>query len=239
MDMSFIVMISIGTILASLLLYHSSGQNNFWMSLLFLSILNIYITTFINTNEPRRKELLDNIKSNNLPHHNINTCFDKNQLQAIYNSTKIMINIHQTDHHHTFEELRVLPALLCGVIVVCEESPLIEHIPYKDYVIWCKYNEVVDLTKHIMDNYTRYYELLFSETKINNLHNIIETSIWGKLRTKRGRGIMKSKRRHSQKRQHLLRIRHGGLPKQWCQDGVKPLPGAYPNRLAGICGCLP
>ena len=51
LDMSFIVMISIGTILASLLLYHSSGQNNFWMSLLFLSILNIYITTFINTRE--------------------------------------------------------------------------------------------------------------------------------------------------------------------------------------------
>jgi hypothetical protein len=51
MEMPFIVMISIGTILASLLLYHSSGQNNFWMSLLFLSILNIYITTFINTRE--------------------------------------------------------------------------------------------------------------------------------------------------------------------------------------------
>lgn len=133
------------------------------------------LTTFINTNEPRRKELLDKIKSNNLPHHNINTCFDKNQLREIYNSTKIMINIHQTDHHHTFEELRVLPALLCGVIVVCEESPLMEHIPYKDYVIWCKYNEVVDLTKHIMDNYTTYYELLFSETKINNLRHIIET----------------------------------------------------------------
>jgi acyl-CoA synthetase (AMP-forming)/AMP-acid ligase II len=51
MEMPFIVMISIGTILASLLLYHASGQNNFWMSLLFLSILNIYITTFINTRE--------------------------------------------------------------------------------------------------------------------------------------------------------------------------------------------
>jgi hypothetical protein len=51
MDMSFMVIVSIGTILASLLLYHSSGENNFWMSLLFLSILNIYITIYINTRE--------------------------------------------------------------------------------------------------------------------------------------------------------------------------------------------
>jgi hypothetical protein len=43
--------VSIGTIIASLLLYHASGQKNFWMSLLFLSILNIYITTFIDTKE--------------------------------------------------------------------------------------------------------------------------------------------------------------------------------------------
>lgn len=145
--------------------------------------LNIYIhnrnidilTTFINTNEPRRKALLDDIQSNNLPHININTCFDKNLLQQLYNSTKIMINIHQTEHHHTFEELRVLPALLCGIIVVCEESPLMEHIPYKDYVVWCKYNELIDLTKDIMDNYARYYELLFSDTKVHALRSIIDT----------------------------------------------------------------
>jgi hypothetical protein len=51
MEMPFIVLVSLGTILASILLYHSSGQNNFWMSLLFLSILNIYITLYINTRE--------------------------------------------------------------------------------------------------------------------------------------------------------------------------------------------
>ena len=51
MDQSFLVIVSIGSIVASLLLYHSSGQKNFWMSLLFLSILNIYLATFINTKE--------------------------------------------------------------------------------------------------------------------------------------------------------------------------------------------
>jgi hypothetical protein len=51
LDIPFMAMVSVGTIVASLLLYHSSGEKNFWMSLLFLSILNIYLTTFINTKE--------------------------------------------------------------------------------------------------------------------------------------------------------------------------------------------
>jgi|AntAceMinimDraft_18_1070375.scaffolds.fasta_scaffold67932_2 hypothetical protein len=51
MESPFIVMVSIGTIISSLLLYYASGQKNFWMSLLFLSIINIYLTKFINTKE--------------------------------------------------------------------------------------------------------------------------------------------------------------------------------------------
>jgi hypothetical protein len=51
LDLPFMTIVSVGTIVASLLLYHASGQNNFWMSLLFLSILNIYITLYINTRE--------------------------------------------------------------------------------------------------------------------------------------------------------------------------------------------
>jgi hypothetical protein len=50
-DKAFLGIVSIGTILSSLLLYHASGQKNFWMALLFLTILNIYITIFINTPE--------------------------------------------------------------------------------------------------------------------------------------------------------------------------------------------
>jgi hypothetical protein len=51
MDTPFLVIASVSTIIASLLLYHASGEKNFWMALLFLSILNIYLTTFMNTTE--------------------------------------------------------------------------------------------------------------------------------------------------------------------------------------------
>lgn len=120
------------------------------------------LTTFINTNEPRRRLLLDTIQSNSMSHININNCFDKNTLQDLYLDTKVIINIHQTDHHHTFEELRVLPALLCGVLVICEESPLKEYIPYKDFVIWCKYEDIIKTTVDVLVNYDRYYDSIFS-----------------------------------------------------------------------------
>lgn len=51
LNVPFIALVSVATIISSLLFYHASGQKNFGMSLLFLSILNIYLTIFINTRE--------------------------------------------------------------------------------------------------------------------------------------------------------------------------------------------
>lgn len=95
---------------------------------------NDILTTFINVNEPRRLNLLNKIRENKMSHNNINNCFEKENLKELYKNTKIIINIHQTEHHHTMEELRVLPALLCGAIVICEKSPLTHMIPYNDYI---------------------------------------------------------------------------------------------------------
>lgn len=124
------------------------------------------LTTFINTNEPRRLRLLSNVNSTyKWNHQNINNCFDKNELCRLYRSTKIMINIHQTDHHHTFEELRVLPALLSGVLVVCEDSPLREFIPYHDYIIWSSYDGILERVDEVLDNYDQYFENIFGNGK--------------------------------------------------------------------------
>lgn len=79
------------------------------------------LTTFLNINEPRRKKLLENISKYNLSHSNINNCFDKITIQELYQNTKVLINIHQTNYHDTFEELRCLPALQNGVIVISEK----------------------------------------------------------------------------------------------------------------------
>ena len=130
------------------------------------------LTTFINTNEPRRKSLLNNIKTKNLEHKNINNCFNKNKLQELYQNTKILINIHQTDHHDTFEEVRCLPALQNGVLIVSEKSPLNHLIPYNDLIIWSEYNNIIEKVKDVLDNYEEYYKLIFTEKNINILKTL-------------------------------------------------------------------
>jgi hypothetical protein len=163
----------------------SKQYDNFFKKMLYISpVLYVYdlqkynfnkrkislLTTFINTNEPRRRALLDKIKSYNLEHKNVNDCFDKTKLEELYLNTKIIINIHQTNDHHTFEELRCLPALLSGVIVISEISPLNNLIPYNDLIIWTSYDDVIKTTIKVIDNYDYYYNKIFNSKILSELH---------------------------------------------------------------------
>ena len=131
------------------------------------------LTTFINTNEPRREKLLENIKKcKKIEHVNINNCFDKNKIQELYKNSKILINIHQTDQHDTFEELRCLPALQNGVLVISEKSPLNHLIPYNDSIIWCDYDNIIDKVNDVLENYEEYYSLIFTTKNINILQSL-------------------------------------------------------------------
>jgi hypothetical protein len=130
------------------------------------------LTTFINANEPRRYKLLENMRFRNVDHINVNDCFEKNKLRELYSKTKILINIHQTEHHHTFEEQRCLPALLCGTLVISEESPLSELIPYKDFIIWSSYEKILEKTEEVLKNYEFYHAKIFKNARVlSELHD--------------------------------------------------------------------
>lgn len=130
------------------------------------------LSTFININEPRRKLLLENINNENIKHTNISNCFGENEVEVLLKRTKILINIHQTPHHDTFEELRVLPALECGVIVIAEKSPLVETIPYHDLIIWTSYEDIIEKVKEVTINYNFYHNEIFSIKNIDTLINL-------------------------------------------------------------------
>ena len=96
-------------------------------------------------------------------------------LKNLYLNTKILINIHQTDDHHTFEELRVISALQCGVIVIAEHSALNHLIPYNHLIIWSSYENIVEKTKEVLENYDEYHEKIFGNNNasiLNELHDM-------------------------------------------------------------------
>ncbi len=83
------------------------------------------------------------------------------EFQALLDSAKVILNVHQTDFHHTFEEFRVLPALLRGVVVVSEEVPLAHTFPLHEYVIFTPYHNLVEKTLEVLEKYEFYREKFF------------------------------------------------------------------------------
>ena len=100
---------------------------------------------------------------------NVQGVLSKDALKGVYDKTKIMVNLHQTDHHHTFEELRVLPALCNGVIIVSEDVPLKETIPYANAIVWSSYADLADTVQDVQRNYDYYFQQIFTSKLEENL----------------------------------------------------------------------
>jgi len=134
-----------------------------------ISERNKTVTMFISTEEHRRKIFLENISEKNIDCVNYQNIYTKEDLMNFYSDVKIMVNIHQTPHHDTFEELRVLGALINGIIIISEDVPLKEEIPYFEYIIWCTYDTVYDTIKDVQQNYESYWAKIFSDGKLKDI----------------------------------------------------------------------
>lgn len=121
------------------------------------------ISLMFDERQPRRRRFLDEARGAALPLRNVRGLFDAVALRGLYDRTGILVNVHQTDHHHTFEELRVLPALLRGVIVISEDVPLREQIPYHRSIVWSSRDALVETIRHVLANVDAYRESLFGD----------------------------------------------------------------------------
>jgi len=137
----------------------------------FTNIRNHDIITHGNFKTPRRVPYIEKLKKLNLNVTNIENVFTFEDNLELFKNTKIIINIHAVDHHGTFEELRCLPALLCGCIIISEDCYLKEYIPYHEYIVWTSLENFSTVVKIVYDNYEFYYDLIFNQ---GNLKNIID-----------------------------------------------------------------
>lgn len=119
------------------------------------------ITLFADTAQPRRDRFLRAARAAGLPLRNVRRTFDAARLRALYRDTRVLVNVHQTDHHDTLEELRILPALLCGVVVVSEDVPLRETVPYAGFIVWAPYGRLVETVRDVLERYEHYRHAMF------------------------------------------------------------------------------
>jgi hypothetical protein len=121
------------------------------------------ITNVISESEPRRAAMLDRLRDTFAEFRNVQGIYDPRGLRDLYSSTKVLVNFHQTLHHHSIEEFRVLPALSRGCLVISEDVPLCEEIPYHEYVLWCRYDEIPAYADEVLRNYDRYFAMIHGE----------------------------------------------------------------------------
>ena len=82
----------------------------------------------------------------------------------------MLINIHQTPHHHTLEEFRLIPALSRGIVIISEIVPMKELLPYHDYIIWTTYDNIIETLKDTINKYDFYHNKFFGDkSSLNNI----------------------------------------------------------------------
>lgn len=74
---------------------------------------------------------------------------------------KILLNIHFNENYKIYEEMRCTRCTLNNMIVITEESDNLSEYMYYDKIIEVKYEEIVDKTIEVLENYDHYYKKLF------------------------------------------------------------------------------
>lgn len=124
------------------------------------------ITLFGNPDDSRRKYFLDSLKKHRVASQNIQGIYSN--IDAVYRQVKIVINIRQTEYHDTLEELRVLPALRSGAIVICESAPYAEKTWYSKFILWGSLAELPDLIADTHINYNQIHAQIFGTSGLDS-----------------------------------------------------------------------
>lgn len=124
------------------------------------------ITLFGNLNIPRRKLFLEDLDKHQVDSQNISGVYFG--VEKVYEKAKIVINIRQSDLYDTLEELRVLPALRSGAIVICENAPYMEKTAYSQFVIWGSIEEIPALIIEVERNYEAVHRRIFGDGSENS-----------------------------------------------------------------------
>ena len=142
-------------------------------------------TIVVHTSSKRREEIIKEIKCDYF--HNVcgSDVYNKNNIKNVLNGYKVLLNIHQVDNHLTLEELRVLPSLLTGILIISEDVPYKESIPFSKHIIWSDRDNIKETLDKVLQNYEEYrekylhglnetYNLLKSITE-KNIHSVFHS----------------------------------------------------------------
>lgn len=149
-------------------LYYNKGNNN---KIYDIGAIALY-------NSRKRREILDSL--NNLKGVQIkHICDWGEQRDKVLFQCKILINVHYSDIHTVYEEIRCNRCTANRVIVVSEESMYQSDeaiIPFKNHIIFVPYDQLISKALDVLANYEKYYQELFNDNDKDIENHIIENN---------------------------------------------------------------
>jgi hypothetical protein len=129
-----------------------------------------YISSLNCTNYfERRYKIIEKLKNKNIDIQNINL-FGKDRDNILMRS-KVFLNIHSYDDYDILEQLKINRLIYNKVIVVSENGVKIKDTYIQKYIIHCDYDNLIDKVIDVINNYEQYYNMLFNDFNINEIHN--------------------------------------------------------------------
>ena len=113
---------------------------------------------------PRRRKMLNRLKRLNIDVESFMNFAEGGPdtvLRDKLRQTAILLNVHQSNAHHAPEEFRILPALLCGVVVISEPVPYVDSIPWAPYVVWATNEQFPRKVLEVQRNYAELWTSFF------------------------------------------------------------------------------
>ena len=60
---------------------------------------------------------------------------------------------------------------------ICEDVPLKEFVPYSDYIIWESFENIIEKTYEVYENYDYYFNKIYGSNDKKNLNEIHQDNI--------------------------------------------------------------
>lgn len=97
-------------------------------------------------------------------------------IEQALESTAVLVNIRQKEYFQTFEELRVLPALLQGVLVVTEDSPHLDSVPYSKHIISSSPADIMEALRQVTSHYEKSHKECFGGSELTEVLRMLAAS---------------------------------------------------------------
>jgi hypothetical protein len=129
------------------------------------------IAIIANYKNARRCKIMNELSNSNCEFTNIDGLFSERRDEILFRH-KILVNIHFDQNYMIHENMRCDRCIFNKMIVISEKSLFDEKLPLNKFMILVDYDEIVETSINVSNNYEFYYNKIFVE---QNFDSFMET----------------------------------------------------------------